>query len=62
MIGSHAKGISIYAGMIGEKVTTSGMRQIFASRAVFVTDMVRSFAIVKNKTTRGLDPTGCVRK
>lgn len=62
MIDSHAKCISIYAGMIGEKVASCGMRQIFAYMAVFVTDMVRSVATVKNKTTRGLDATGCVRK
>ena len=62
MIDSHAKCISIYVGMIGEKVATSRTRQIFASRTVFVTDIVRPVATVKNKTTRGLDATGCVRK
>jgi hypothetical protein len=62
MVDTYAKCISIQAGMSGGEVATNAISHSFASMAVFVPGMVRTFADANYKTTHGGDATGCVRK
>jgi hypothetical protein len=62
MIDTYAKCNSIHAGMSGGEVATNAISHPSASRAVFVPEIVCTFAATKNKTTHGGDATGCVRK
>ena len=62
MVDTYAKCISIHVGMTGGAGETNAISHLFASRAVFVPEVVRTFADAKNKTTHGDDAMGYVRK